>query len=103
MNKIALAVLASLSVSIVLGDDLKTVDGKEYKNVTVTNQDSCSVTVSDKKAGRILRFYFTELVPELQQRFHYDASKCNEYLATQNSASEEAKKRAAIMTKVKRS
>jgi hypothetical protein len=38
MNKATLAILAALSASIALADDFKTIDGKEYKNVTVNNK-----------------------------------------------------------------
>jgi chromosome segregation ATPase len=88
----ALAILVALFASIALADDFKTLDGKEHQNVTVTNQDPCTITVSDKKAGRILRFYFTELRKDVQERFHYDADKCKEHLAAQNAESEEARR-----------
>ena len=34
--KTTLAIIAALSVSIALADDFKTIDGKEYKNATVS-------------------------------------------------------------------
>ena len=36
----ALAVLASLSTSIALADDFKTINGKEYKDATIRRGDS---------------------------------------------------------------
>jgi hypothetical protein len=72
MNKIALAILVVLSVSIALADDFKTVEGKEYKNVTVTRVEPDGITVKNTKAGVIVKLYFAELPKEVQQRFNYN-------------------------------
>jgi hypothetical protein len=48
MNKTALAILAALSASIALADDFKTIDGKEYKNVTVKRVEPDGIVVSSK-------------------------------------------------------
>ena len=39
MNKTALAILAALSASIALADDFKTINGKEYKNATISRSN----------------------------------------------------------------
>jgi hypothetical protein len=36
MNKATLAILAALSASLALAEDFKTVNGKEYKDATVS-------------------------------------------------------------------
>jgi hypothetical protein len=76
-----LAILAALPASIRRADDFKTVDGREYKDVTVSHVEPCNITVTNPKHGVIITLYFTELSNEVQERFHYDADKCNEYLA----------------------
>jgi len=43
--QIALAIFASLSLSLALADNLKTVDGKEYKNATISRADTEGVAV----------------------------------------------------------
>ena len=88
----ALAILAALTASIALADDFKTTDGTEYKNVTVTKQELDGITVMNKKAGVIVKLYFTELPKEVQQRFNYDPEKAAAYSAEQNSAQEQLRK-----------
>ena len=70
MNKIALAILAALSVSIALADDFKTIDGKEYKNVTVSRVEPDGIVLTSKSG--ISKVYFAELPKEVQKRFGYE-------------------------------
>jgi hypothetical protein len=70
-----LALLILFVGSVALADDFKTIDGKEYKNVTVSKQEPDGITVTNKKAGIIVKLYFTELPKQIQERFHYDAAK----------------------------
>jgi len=73
--------------SIALADDFKAIDGKEYKNVTVSRvEPDCIVLMSSSGISRV---YFTELPKEVQERFHYDAAKATAYLAEQ-AASQQA-------------
>ena len=95
MNKAALAILAALSASIALADDFKTIDGREYKNVTVSKEEPDGITVTNKKAGVIAKLYFTELPKEVQQRFNYDPEKAAAYSAQQNEAGEQYRKQQA--------
>jgi len=78
--------------SIALADDFKTIDGKEYKNVTVSKQEPDGITVMNKKAGVMVKLYFTELSKEVQERFHYDASKGDAYSAEQTAKLEALRK-----------
>jgi len=99
--KTALAIIAALSASIALADDFKTTDGTEYKNVTVTKQEPDGITVTNKKAGVIVKLYFTELPKEVQERFNYDPKKAAAYLrqkakATRKNNEQLAKERADI-------
>jgi len=73
--------------SIALADDFKAIDGKEYKNVTVSRvEPDCIVLMSSSGISRV---YFTELPKEVQERFHYDATQAAAYLAEQ-AASQQA-------------
>ena len=60
-----------LSVSVVLADDFKTVDGKEYKNAQVRYVDFDGIVIETTNSG-VLKIYFSELPREVQERFHYD-------------------------------
>src|SRR5205814_6771861 len=75
----ALAILAALSTSIALADDFKTIDGKEYKNATVSRVEPDGIVLMTKSG--ISKVYFTELPKDVQERFHYDAQKAAEFTA----------------------
>jgi len=68
-----LAILAALFASIALADDFKTIDGKEYKNVTVSRIEPDGILLRTKSG--IAKVYFVELPKEVQERFHYDPEK----------------------------
>jgi len=55
--------------SLAFADDFKTIDGKEYKNVTVKRVEPDGIVLSSKSG--ISKVYFTELPKEVQERFHY--------------------------------
>jgi hypothetical protein len=57
-------------VSLALADDFKTVNGKEYKNVTVSRVEPDG-SVLKWKSG-ISKVYFVELPKDVQERFHYN-------------------------------
>jgi hypothetical protein len=78
--KATLAMLAALFTSIALADDFKTIDGKEYKNVTVKRVEPDGIVLSSKLG--ITKIYFTELPKDVQQRFNYDPDKVDAYSAT---------------------
>jgi chromosome segregation ATPase len=64
-----------------LSEDFKTVNGKEYKDATVTHVDPDGVVVKTKSG--ITKVYFSELPKEVQERFHYDSEKAASYSAEQ--------------------
>ena len=78
-----LTIFAALSASLALADDFKTVNGKEYKNVTVSRVEPDGIVLRTKSG--ILKVYFTELPKEVQERFHYDAAKGDAYAAEQKA------------------
>ncbi len=69
--------------SVIRADDFKTIDGKEYKNVTVRRVEPDGIVLITS-AG-ISKVYFTELPKEVQERFHYQPDKAAAY-ATQQAA-----------------
>src|SRR6266487_2820814 len=67
-----LALLILCVGSVVLADDFKTIDGKEYKNVTISRVEPDGIVLITKSG--ISKVYFTELPKEVQESFHYDAA-----------------------------
>ena len=67
--------------SAVFAEDFKTVNGKEYREATVTRVDPDGIVVKTKSG--ITKVYFTELPKEVQERFHYDSEKAASYSAEQ--------------------
>ena len=59
--------LAILCASVALADDFKTINGKEYKNVTINRVEPDGIVLKSKSG--ILKVYFTELPKEVQERF----------------------------------
>ena len=60
-------------ITPVLADDFKTVNGKEYKNATVTRVESDGITV--KFSRGLVKVPFSELSKELQNKYLYDPEK----------------------------
>jgi thiol-disulfide isomerase/thioredoxin len=72
--------------SIALAEDFKAIDGKEYKNVTVSRVEPDGIMLISKSG--ISKVYFTELPKEVQERFHYDAAQAIAYSAEQAAIQE---------------
>jgi hypothetical protein len=68
----ALAILVVLSSSLLLAEDFKTVNGKEYKNVTVSRVEADGIVLRSKVG--ISKVYFVELPKDVQERFHYGSA-----------------------------
>jgi hypothetical protein len=65
-------ILAVIALSVALGEDVKTINGKEYKNATVSRVEADGIVIMTK--GGISKVYFTELPKDVQERFHYGSS-----------------------------
>jgi thiol-disulfide isomerase/thioredoxin len=65
--------------SIAFADDFKLIDGKEYKNVTVTRIEPDGIVLRIKSG--IAKVYFVELPKDVQERFHYNAAVAAAYSA----------------------
>ena len=71
--KTALTILAAFFASLALADDFKTVDGKEYKNVTVSRVEADGIVIKTKTG--LSKIYFVELPKDVQERFHYGSRR----------------------------
>jgi hypothetical protein len=87
-RKTTITILVTLSVSLALADDFKTINGTECKNATVSRVEPDGIVLKSKSG--ITKVYFTELPKEVQERFHYDAAQAAQFNATtQNAISED--------------
>ena len=75
-------VLIVCVVSAALAEDFKTIQGKEYKNVTVSRIEPDGIVLRTKSG--ISKLYFVELPKEVQERFHYNAAIAAAYSAQQS-------------------
>ena len=82
-RKTIVAILATLLASIALADDFKTINGKEYKNATISRVEPDGIVLKTK--GGISKVYFTELPKEVQERFHYNPASAAGQSSTQNA------------------
>jgi len=64
-----LAISATLSASVALAEDFKTVSGKVYKDATVSRIEADGIELRTKTG--ISKVYFTELPQDVQERFHW--------------------------------
>src|SRR6184192_488700 len=78
-RSVAICVVVVCFASVALADDFKTIQGKEYKNVTVTRVEPDGIVLKTKSG--ISKVYFVELPNDVQQRFHYNAAIGSAYSA----------------------
>src|SRR5215475_10864447 len=84
LQKKTIAILATLlATSFALADEFKTVDGKEYKDATVTRVEPDGIVVKSKSG--ITKLYFVELPKEVQERYNYNVEKAAAYAAEQTA------------------
>src|SRR5947209_4012725 len=82
MNALTFLILVVCFASFALADDFKTIDGKEYKNITVSRVEPDGIAVITSSG--VSKIYFFELPEGVQRRFHYDAKLAASYTAEQN-------------------
>ena len=71
-QKATIVILATLFVSLALAEDFKTVNGKIYKDATISHVEADGIVLRTK-AG-ISKVYFVELPKDVQERFHYGSA-----------------------------
>jgi sRNA-binding protein len=81
MNMKILPLLIFCVASVLVAEEFKTTDGKEYKDATVTRVEPDGIVVKTKSG--ISKLYFTELPREVQEKFHYDPQGATAYSAAQ--------------------
>ena len=64
-----MAMLVTLSASMALAEDFKTINGKEYKDATVSRVETDGIVLRTKTG--ISKVYFVELPKDVQEKFHY--------------------------------
>jgi thioredoxin 1 len=82
-----------LIAGIAFGEDFKTIDGKEYKNVRLSRVEPDGLVLIT--SWGISKIYFTELPKEVQERFHYDVAKAGAYSSEQVASQEAFQKQQA--------
>ena len=70
MSSRTFLILIVCFASIALADDFKTINGKEYKNATVSRIEPDGIVI--RFSGGIVKLAFTELSPELQKQYHFN-------------------------------
>jgi hypothetical protein len=65
--RIALSIFAALSASLALAEDFKTINGKEYKDATLTRVEGDGIVLRTKTG--ISKVYFVELPQDVQKKF----------------------------------
>jgi hypothetical protein len=81
MSTKVLTCLILCFTSAAFAEDFKTVNGKEYKDATVTRVEPDGIVV--KTNTGVTKIYFTELPKDVQEQFHYDSAKAASYSAEQ--------------------
>ena len=81
MNTKVVAFLILSFAAAAFPEDFKTVNGKEYKDATVTRVEPDGIIV--KTNSGVTKVYFTELPKDVQEHFHYDSAKAASYSAEQ--------------------
>ena len=83
-----IAVFVVCLASVSLADDFKTLNGKEYKNATVTRVEPDGVVI--KFHGGIVKVPFTDLNEELRRKYNYDPDAARQFAAeTQQNINEQ--------------
>jgi hypothetical protein len=76
--------------AIASGDDLTTIDGKEYKQISVNRVEPDGIVITHSTG--VAKILFTELSNDAQKRFGYDATKIEADRARAKAAEEERSK-----------
>jgi hypothetical protein len=81
VNTKLLAVLILSFASAAFSEDFKTINGKEYKDATVSRVEPDGIVLKTKSG--VTKVYFAELPKGVQERFRYDQQKASAYSAEQ--------------------
>jgi hypothetical protein len=81
------------AMAIARGEDLKTTDGKEFKNVTVSRVEPDGLMIVTDSG--ILKLFFVELPKDVQEKYHYDPQQAAAFRARLDAANTTAKQTVA--------
>ena len=81
MSAKVLPLLILFFTATAFAEDFTTINGKEYRDGTVTRVEPDGIVVKTKSG--VTKVYFAELPKEVQERFHYDSEKAASYSAEQ--------------------
>jgi hypothetical protein len=79
-RKLFTALILSFA-SLGFSEDFTTVNGKQYKDATISRVEPDGIVVKTKSG--IAKVYFTELPKDVQERFHYESGKATSYSSEQ--------------------
>jgi hypothetical protein len=97
MRPPAFAILIVCFASLALAEDLKTIDGKEYKNATISRVEADGIVIRTKTG--ISKIYFVELPKDVRERFHYGSAMPTGKAVTQRiGEAESAKHTVTVVT-----
>jgi hypothetical protein len=66
------SMLLVVSASLGLADDFKTINGKIYKDATISHVEADGIVIKTKTG--LSKIYFVELPKDVQERFHYGSA-----------------------------
>ena len=93
MSTPTFVILIVCFASIALADDFKTIDGKIYKDATISHVEADGIVIKTKTG--ISKIYFVELPKDVQERFHYGSATPTGKAVTQRIDEAESAKHAA--------
>jgi hypothetical protein len=68
-----LPILTVLSATLALAEDFQTINGKVFKDATITRVEADGIMLRTKTG--ISKIYFVELPKDVRERFHYQPPK----------------------------
>lgn len=83
MNTKVLTFLILSFTSAVFSEDFQTLNGKEYKDATISRVEPDGIVLISKSG--VSKVYFTDLPKDVQVRFGYDPAKATAYSAGQSA------------------
>jgi len=81
VNTKVLTFLILSFTSATFSEDFKTLNGKEYKDATISRVEPDGIVLTNKSG--VSKVYFTDLPKEIQVRFGYDPQKATAYSGEQ--------------------
>src|SRR5437868_5805383 len=83
-----------MCVSIVGADDFKLTNGTEYKDAKISRVEPDGIVVVTKTG--IIKLFFVELAKGVQEKYHYDPKKAEEFRFRLDAAKDAAAEEVAV-------